>query len=158
MSGPDEQALAALADEFGAMLSAGGLPRTTGRLLGWLLVCDPPGQSTSDLIEALHTSKASITTGMQLLVSTGMVERYHVRGSRETHYRANTAKWEDLMSSKLHAITAMRVLADRGLTAIGDDAGDRGARLQDVRDLYGFFEEGYADMVRRWFELKEARR
>lgn len=158
MSDPNEPALVQIADDFGNMLAASGLPRTTGRLLGWLLVCEPPGQSTSDLVDALHTSKASITTGMQLLVGTGMVDRFHVRGSRETHYRANTEKWSDLMAAKVQAITAMRLLAERGLAAMGDDSNDRAARLRDVRDLYGFFEEGYADLVRRWLDQKEARR
>ncbi len=153
----DEADLTRVADAFAARLAQSGLPRTTGRLLGWLLVCDPPSQSTTDLVEGLRISKASITTGMQFLVGTGLVERVHLRGSRQAHYRADTKRWADLMASKLDAIRAMRTLADEGLAAMGADSA-RGTRLRDVRDLYGYFEQGYADLVRGWTEMKEERR
>jgi hypothetical protein len=35
-----------------------GLPRTAGRVLGMLLISDPPEQSLNDLCEVLQTSKS----------------------------------------------------------------------------------------------------
>ena len=62
------------------------------------------------------------------------------------------------MAGKLQAIVQMRKLAESGLDAMGEQAESRGERLREVRDLYGFFEEGYADIVRRWDEKKGAAR
>ena len=44
MSIPDEQLLLYVED-FGLYFEQFGLARTAGRMLGWLLVCDPPHQT-----------------------------------------------------------------------------------------------------------------
>ena len=51
-------------DRFGEWMAEFALPRTSGRILGWLLVCTPPAQSTDDIAEALHISKGSVSTSV----------------------------------------------------------------------------------------------
>lgn len=41
--------VAEFVEEFGIGLEASGLPRAAGRILAWLMVCDPPEQSAEDL-------------------------------------------------------------------------------------------------------------
>jgi DNA-binding transcriptional regulator GbsR (MarR family) len=48
-------------------------PRMLGRVLGWLLVCDPPEQSAAELAERLQASKGSISTATRLLLRMGMI-------------------------------------------------------------------------------------
>ena len=49
-------------EEVGLLFEQTGLPRMAGRILGWLLIANPPHQTTSHLTEALLASKASIST------------------------------------------------------------------------------------------------
>jgi hypothetical protein len=37
-----------------------GLPAITGRIFGWLMVCDPPAQSGASIADAIGASRASI--------------------------------------------------------------------------------------------------
>ena len=50
------------AEEVGIVFEQTGLPRMAGRILGWLLIAEPPHQSTEQLINALMASKGSIST------------------------------------------------------------------------------------------------
>jgi hypothetical protein len=45
-----------------------GLPPITGRILGWLMICDPPEQSPAEIAAAIGASRASLTTNIRLLI------------------------------------------------------------------------------------------
>ncbi|TES89068.1 MAG: MarR family transcriptional regulator, partial [Dehalococcoidia bacterium] len=45
------------AEEVGIVFEQTGIPRMAGRILGWLLISDPPHQSTEQLTKALLASK-----------------------------------------------------------------------------------------------------
>ena len=49
-------------EDVGITFEQTGLPRTAGRIFGWLLISDPPHQSTSELAEALMASRGSISS------------------------------------------------------------------------------------------------
>ena len=70
-----------------------GLFRMAGRVVGWLLVCEPAHQSADELAAALQASRSSISMAMQLLQRSGAVERYPMPGSRRTYYRLTPGFW-----------------------------------------------------------------
>ena len=47
-----EQVAMFCADEY-------GVPPIAGRILGWLMICDPPEQSAGEIAEAIGASRAS---------------------------------------------------------------------------------------------------
>ena len=57
-AGPTPAELA-FVEEFGRLLEEEGAPRIAGRILGWLLICEPPYQSFNDLVGVLGASKGS---------------------------------------------------------------------------------------------------
>jgi DNA-binding transcriptional regulator GbsR (MarR family) len=68
------------------MYERNGIPRIAGRILGWLLICDPPAQTAAELAAALHVSKGSISTMTRLLLSLGLIEHTSVRGDRRDYF------------------------------------------------------------------------
>jgi DNA-binding transcriptional regulator GbsR (MarR family) len=75
------------ADEIGLYFEGYGLPRIPGRILGWLMACEPPHQSPEQLAEELDISRGSVSMAMRLLQPNKAVERIAVPGSRRTHWR-----------------------------------------------------------------------
>ena len=67
----------------------------TGRVLGWLLVCDPPEQSAAQLAEALDASKGAISGATAALVRMRLVERLRIRGERADRFRMRPEAWDD---------------------------------------------------------------
>ncbi len=126
-----------------------GQPRIAGRLLGWLLVCDPPEQSALDLMAAVGASQGSISSMMRLLVGGGMVERFGRQGSRRTWFRIREGALAELLVSKMQEVALLRELADDGIQELRGKPGSQ-ARLREMRDFYTFFEEELPKLVERY--------
>ncbi|MBK8904642.1 MAG: MarR family transcriptional regulator [Anaerolineaceae bacterium] len=152
LSNPDEQLLHYV-EEFGLFFEQFGLARTAGRILGWLLVCDPPHQTMDELAKALQVSKSSISTASRLLIQTGLVSKVSFPGERKDFYRISEDAWIQAWTAKNNQTTAMRLLAERGLALLPDDQSGRRSRLETMRDLYEFLEAELPKLTERW--LKE---
>ena len=152
MSNPDEQLLHYV-EELGRFFEKLGLARTAGRILGWLLVCDPPHQTMDELAAALQVSKSSISTASRLLIQTGLVSKVSFPGERKDFYRISEDAWIQAWTAKNNQTTAMRLLAERGLALLPDDQSGRRNRLETMRDLYEFLEAELPKLTERW--LKE---
>lgn len=151
----DRPQLHEYADEVGLFFADAGLPRMPGRILGWLLVCEPPHQSAEDLAAALQVSRGSISMAMQMLQTAGAVERYPVPGSRRTYYRMRPGFWLREAEDKARIAGEWRKLTDRGLDLMGDRPEESRRRLQEAHDMYAFLEEEYARIRDRWLQRQE---
>jgi len=116
-----------------------GAPRMVGRILGWLLACEPPEQSASELAEFLQASKGSISTATRVLLRMGLIERARVRGERFDRFRALPEAWEDHIWREDQFTAPRRVLA-LGLDALADEPAARRSRLQELDAIYAWWE------------------
>src|SRR5262245_17026164 len=64
-----------------------GFPPMAGRLLGYMLICDPPQQTIDDLGEALMASRSAITGAVKLLEGYGYAARTRRAGDRVDRVR-----------------------------------------------------------------------
>lgn len=151
MSNPDDQLLHYV-EEFGLFFAQFGLARTAGRMLGWLLVCDPPHQTMDELVEVLQVSKSSISTTSRMLIQSGLVSKVSFPGERKDFYRVSDDAWVQAWLSRNHQTIAMRQLADRGLALLPEAELDRRSRLETMRDLYKFLEDELPKLTERWLE------
>ena len=144
-----EAAVLAYAEEIALFYERGGLPRIAARVLGWLMVCDPPQQTAGDLVDALSVSKASVSNTIRLLTSVRLIERAPGSKSRSVHYRLCEDGFTGLFEQKLATLTAFRPLADRGLELLGED-GPRALRLREMRALNLFWERALPSLTAKW--------
>jgi hypothetical protein len=114
-------------------------PRMLGRVLGWLLVCDPPEQSAAELAERLQASKGSISTATRLLLRMGMIERVRLRGERFDRFIARPEAWDEYLWREEQFSAPRRVLR-LGLEALGDEPPARRARLEELDSIYAWWE------------------
>ncbi len=135
-------------EEVGVLFELTGLPRMAGRILGWLLICNPPHQSTSDLAEILQASKGSISTMTRLLIQGGLVERISMPGDRRDYFCIKLGAWSAMIEQRLAQIAAIRQLAERGLEIVREE--DPRQRLQEMRDFHAFFERELPAIADRW--------
>lgn len=149
-------ALRYFAEDVGLLFEQMSMPRMTGRVVGWLLVCNPPHQSMAELVSALQTSKASISTTTRLLIETGFIERIHIPGYRYDHYRLKQGAWDSITRSKLAQVSAMKALAERGLLLLPQDVPSAHQRLQEMCKMYAFWEQEIPELLNRWETVKAA--
>jgi DNA-binding transcriptional regulator GbsR (MarR family) len=138
------------AEEVGLFFEQTGLPRIAGRVLGWLLISDPPYQTLNELMEALRASKGSISTMTRLLIQMGFIERFSLPGQRRDYFRIKPGAWYQITQRHLLQLTSFRQLAERGLGLLKDDDPQLQRRLADVREMYAFFEQELPAVLQRW--------
>jgi DNA-binding transcriptional regulator GbsR (MarR family) len=127
------------ADEVGVLLSQMGMPPAYGRLLGWLLICDPPQQTSTQLGAALGLSKGSVSSGMRMLERADLVQRVPSPGRGHAYEIVPDALVRATDPAVKHAM--MREVMARGLSLLGEEGSPRAERLRVARDFYGFIAE-----------------
>ncbi len=144
-------------EEFGILFEQAGLPRMAGRILGRLLISDPPHQSTDELAEALLASKGSISTMTRYLIQAGLIERLGLPGVRHDYFRLRPGALNHLMKQRADQITEFRRLVERALGLLDDKPSLTRQWLEEARDVYAFFEREFAVLAKRWEQEREKR-
>ena len=137
-------------EQLGEVFARTGHQRIAGRMLGWLLVCDPPQQSADEIQQAIGASKASVSINLRLLQAAGLAQRVGVPGQRRAYYQMNLNAWSSDFKGRLGEITAMRKVADNGLAALAGAPAERRDRLEAMQKFYAFFERAFPAMLEEW--------
>jgi DNA-binding transcriptional regulator GbsR (MarR family) len=126
-----------------------GLPRTAGRILGVLLISDPPEQSLNDLREVLQTSKSSISTNTRLLSEMGLIERVPSGLPRQVSFRFTPGGWAVFMRQRLALLASLHRIAEQGLELLKDQDPELQERLQEAHDMFSLIEERLPVLLRQ---------
>lgn len=126
-----------------------GMPRTMARLLGWLLICDPPAQSSAEIASALGMSRASVSIGTRLLEAAGIIRRTTAPGSRAHRFEIQPEAWTSIPAAETYR--RWRTTVERGLELV-DPGSERAARLRDARDYFGHLEREIPKLIERFVE------
>ena len=144
-------------EDVGIFFEREVMPRMAGRVLGWLMICDPPYQSPAELAEALLASKGSISTMTRLLIRIGLIERFVIPGERHDHFRIKPGAWGHMMEQGADQIKVGRQLAERGLELTKGKNLLTRQWLEEMRGMYAFFEQEFPALVERWEQEREKR-
>src|SRR5512142_2974957 len=94
-------------EDVGLFFEQMGYPRMAGRILGWLLICDPPQQSSEQLAQVLLASKGSLSTMTRLLIQIGLIERVALPGERRDYFRLKPGAWPQLIKVQMQVMTGL---------------------------------------------------
>jgi DNA-binding transcriptional regulator GbsR (MarR family) len=132
-------------------------PPMVGRVLGYLLVCDPPEQSIAELSEALLASRSAITGALSVLERLHAIQRSRAAGERMDRVRLDfgTAK------SRGFDITEYQELGDlarEGLDVLKDAPVERRAAALELAAFADFLVEQTRAMEKEWDAHRDALR
>jgi DNA-binding transcriptional regulator GbsR (MarR family) len=141
-------------ERFGRYWETSGGNRGQGKILGYLLVCDPPHQSSLQLRENLKLSAGSVSTNTRLLEQLGIVERLTFPSDRATYYRLHPGAWDAVLVEKQTQMALLRRMTNEALALVD---GDPDERLTGLVELLDFIDEEYPKFVGLWNARKEGR-
>lgn len=150
VAGHAPPAVAAYVEDVAQFFERSGMARMSGRLLGALMVAEPPERSQEELATFLGVSRGSVSQASRMLVDGGLVERRRRRGERRDYYRIRPHAWTDMIERRVDAIVALRRLAERGIEVVGDDGTVGHQALAGLVDVCTFFETEWPGLVARW--------
>lgn len=157
MTNPTETELD-FVDEVAVFFADEGMPLIAGRVIGWLLISDPPEQSAADLARVLEVSRSSISSSAKLLTPSGLVESVRKRGQRQEYLRISADGWSRMLANRYAKTTAFRQIVERGLDVLDEPSTGRRDRLENVAELYAFLEVELPAMWDRWGQWQASRR
>lgn len=134
-------------EDIGLYFEQMGLPRMAGRILGALLISDPPHQSISEIGERLHSSKSSISIMARLLMERGLIERVASPVPRRDYYRFKRGGWIVYMRQWLGLMSGLHQITERGLALLTDKPDELKQRLQEAHDLFSNIEQEFPPIL-----------
>ena len=126
-----------------------GLPRMAGRVLGVLLISDPPAQSLTDLSEILQASKSSISTNTRLLTEMGLIERAASPVPRQVYFQFKPGGWVVFIRQRLRLWASLHQIAEHGLELLADRDPALRQRLREAHDMFSALEEELPALLAR---------
>jgi DNA-binding Lrp family transcriptional regulator len=126
-----------------------GLPPVTGRVAGWLLICDPPEQTAAEIAEALQTSRSAVGNAIASLENQGQILRTRAAGERadRVSFHPDAAVRGLEAPDEYHAMLA---LVRDGLGVLRDASPERRARLEGAEAFYEFLLERMPALADEW--------
>ncbi len=117
------------------------MPRAMGLILGYLLVCEPAEQTSRALQAELGVSAGSVSTMMNMLVSTGLVTRVRRPHQRQQYYVIAEGSWQRTVEMRLESIKRVRNVAAQGM-AVADNY-----RMREIWHVYDSFAQDLEQMI-----------
>lgn len=137
-------------ERWGMQFELLGATRMMGKVLGWLLVSDPPEQSAADIASAIGASAGSVSTTTRALVQATMIERIGVPGERSARFRVRRGMWGQLLRRRMSYVASMAQLADEGIAFAETDDRDSTFRLREIGSYCRFVERELPEFVSSW--------
>jgi DNA-binding transcriptional regulator GbsR (MarR family) len=126
-----------------------GLPRMAGRVLGVLLISDPPAQSLTDLCQLLQASKSSVSTTTRLLVEMDLIERAPSPMPRQICFQFRPGGWLVFIRQRLRLWASLHKIAEQGLELLREQDPALRERLQEAHDMFSLIEEELPALLER---------
>jgi hypothetical protein len=148
----------AFADDAGRYFARQhGLPPMTGRVIGWLLLCEPSDQTIAELATSLRASRTAVTSAISVLEGWSWVQRSRAAGERVDRVSLDPGVWTRQLNNPAE-YTAFGELARRGLAAMGDAPPGRRARLLEMAAFAEFLAERMPALAAEWLARRDALR
>ena len=151
-----EEDLLHFVEDFAGVLEKSGLQLMAGRIVAYLLVCEPPHQNSAQLAKALHASRGSISTLTRHLNHTGIIELKRFPRDRSTYFQIHPDTFERMFMAQqqlLHQVTSCMA---QGLELLKDQPPERRARLRATHEIYSYLGKEMPLMIKRWKESQAA--
>ena len=135
-----------------------GMPRMAGKILGVLLIADPPAQSITEIGEKLNASKSSVSIMARLLVEIGLIERVASPVPRRDYYRFKEGGWILYMRQWLALMSELHKITERGLDLMAGKSADLKERLLEAHDLFSMLEARFPALLVHLEQERQLRR
>lgn len=152
---PDSKTEAMLAkvEEMGVFFERTGLSPMTGRVMAYLLMCEPPHKDFFEIQDFLKASKSAVSNALNNLNKQETVDYVTFSGDRRRYFRINPQGWLSHLKRQVRRAMQMRLLL-QGVLA--ERAGSKYPAFTDelerILDFHVTFAENLEEGIRQWEE------
>jgi hypothetical protein len=132
-----------------------GFPPVAGRLLGYLVICQPAAQSIASLATALKASRSAITGAVALLAGHNAVRRTRTAGQRMDHVSLDPRALE-VGGFADEPYKQQAALAREALALLPASDTDRRAIVEEAAAFYDFLAERMPQLLTEWHTRRDS--
>jgi hypothetical protein len=132
------------------------VPPMVGRVVGYLLICDPADQTAAEIADALEASRSGVGTAVSMLETWGGIRRTRARGERADRVGFSPVATQALESPAEYG--ALAALARHGLEVLKDAPPQRRARLLELAAFAEFLLERLPALADEWRARRQSMR
>jgi DNA-binding MarR family transcriptional regulator len=129
-------------------------PPVTGRVIGFLSVCEPAAQSINEIADTLLTSRSAINGAIKQLEVQGLVNRTRPAGTRADLISFNPNGWQRAGFDASEYIETAALLRE-GLQILGDGQSERRQGLEMAASLNDFVAERLPQMYEEFMAFHQ---
>lgn len=137
-----------------ARVLGAGMPPMAGRMWAYLAICEPPERTAAEIAERLRASRGSVSGMARILEHSGLIRRGTKPGDRREYFYVPPDAARRLIERGAEQMRASREVIDAGLALIADRPPPSRERLQDLRNMYAFFEGEWPSLLDRLHETE----
>jgi DNA-binding transcriptional regulator GbsR (MarR family) len=139
-------------EDIGLFFEQLGMPRMAGRILGVLLISDPPAQSITDIGQRLGASKSSVSIMARFLIEKGLIERVASPVARRDYFRFKPGGWILYLQQWMDLLSGLHKITERGLALMENKPDEMKQRLLEAHALFSYLEEKFPSLLKRMQE------
>ena len=92
------------------LVKAGELQPVCARIIGYLLISEPPQKTFDEILNYLQASKSAISQGINLLLSHDYIDYMTFPGDRKRYFKLNYNSWLNILKKKMSIYSHLKVL------------------------------------------------
>lgn len=144
-------------EEIGVAFDKTGMAPMIGRVLGFLLLAEPPHQTFYTIQEFLGASKSSISHALNTLMFKGIVEYITFSGDRKRHFKLNAENWLEQAKCKMADFSEVdRVILEALKLRDPNKHKEFNEGLSKIFDFHLFMAKEMPKLFEKWEQLQAA--
>lgn len=125
-----------------------------GRMVGFLMICNPPRQSIDELAAALRASRSAVSGAVRDLDKVGLLERTRVAGERVDRMRLII---DESRGFDPEPYREAATFAREGLDLLVDQSAERREPMEEFAALNDFLADRLPQLLQDWKDQHGAR-
>lgn len=143
-------------EEMGQYLGSVGMTPMAGRMLAWLLICDPVEQTAAQLAIELRASRGAISGAARQLETAGFVRRSRRRGDRSEYFSVPSTAIQVLVSGAGAIYHRLEVITAHGIGVVADLPPPARRRIEEFHDFMAYVERIVPALLEQYVREREA--
>jgi hypothetical protein len=149
---------ASFVEEMGQYLSSIGMTPMSGRMLAWLLICDPAEQTAAELSDMLRASRGAISGAARALETAGFIRRSRRRGDRREYFSVPPGAIHALVSGAGAIYHRLEAITAHGIGVVADLPPPKRERIEEFHDFVAYVERLVPALLEQYLRDRDAAR
>lgn len=142
-------------EEIGVAFDKTGFPPLVGRVVGFLLLADPPYQTFYAIQEFLGASKSSISNALNVLMEKCIVDYVTFSGDRKRYFRLNIDSWLENTKEKMEKMSQVdAILFDTLKYRDPEKYPEFVQGLKKILSFHMFIAEEMPKLIAKWEKMQ----